>query len=254
MTRIIFLALLTSFYSFSAFAQNDRKWSLYAGLGGVNMMENRYDDGHLYVPEDQGNTFQLSADYWLSGRMALNGGLYLEQQGLFTYYSEGIGLKTVNMFGVNAGAKYYFFPKKWIFQPHIGADIYTNVLNLGRRKGQWRVTAEQGYPGSQAVMSYDVQCPAISLSPRIGVDIHVLSSLSVCIDYDYRIGLWGGSKAQMRFADGVLTGQTVGMDERNIRSCISVGLKMDFPVRPISEKAQNNLLWLIYSWIASNSR
>jgi len=50
MTRIIFLALLTSFYSFSAFAQNDRKWSLYAGLGGVNMMENRYDDGHLYVP------------------------------------------------------------------------------------------------------------------------------------------------------------------------------------------------------------
>ena len=80
----------------------------------------------------------------------------------------------------------------------------------------------------------------------------VLSSLSLCIDFDYRLGLWGSNKAQLRFTDGVLMGQTIGIDERNIRSGISIGLKMDFPAKPVSNEARDNLLWLIYSWISSN--
>lgn len=113
--------------------------------------------------------------------------------------------------------------------------------------------AEQGFPGSHGVLSYDVQCPALSLSPRIGLDIHLLGSLSLCIDYDYRIGLWESNKAQLRFTDGVMAGQTVGIDERNIRSGVSIGLKMDFPAKPISDKAKENLLWLISSWISSKA-
>ena len=49
----------------------------------------------------------------------------------------------------------------------------------------------------------------------------------------------------MMLSTGGLYGQTVGIDERNIRSGISIGLKMAFPVKPVSSKAQNNLLWLI---------
>jgi len=234
----------------STYGQEDKQWSLQAGIGGINMLENKYDH---FVPEDQGNAFYISADYWLSQHFALNGGIAFEQQGLYTDYSDGIGLKKVNLLGVNAGVKYYIFPKKWIFQPHVGASVYTNALNLSHQKGESRVTLEQGHPDSHGILSYDVQCPAISLSPHIGVDIHLLSSLSFCIDYDYRIGLWGSNKAQLRFTDGVLAGQTVGIDERNIRSCISIGLKMDFPAKPVSEKAKDNLLWMIYSWISSKA-
>ncbi len=244
---LTFVALVTSF-PIPTFAQYDKNWSLQAGFGEINMVENKYNEGDQYIPEDKGNTFYLSADYWLSLRVALNGGLYLEQQGLITNYADGIGLKKVNMFGINAGAKYYFFPKKWVFQPHIGAYIYTNFLNLARTKGESKVAIEQGQPGSRGFLTYDVQCPALSLSPRIGIDIHLLSSLSLCFDFDYRIGLWGSNKAQLRFADGRMVGQTVGIEERNIRSSISIGLKMDFPVRPVSGKTMDNLFRLIYYW------
>lgn len=235
-------------------AQDERKWSLQVGFGGINMLENKYDKGDHFVSEDQGNAFYVSADYWKSSRFALTGGLAFEQQGLYTDYSDGIGLKKVNMLGVNAGVKYYFFPKKWVFQPHVGASVYTNILNLGHQKGESVVTLAQGHSGNDGILSYDVQCPALSLSPRIGVDIHLLSSLSFCIDYDYRIGLWGSNKAQLRSSDGVLAGQTVGIDERNIRSSISFGLKMDFPAKPVSDEAKDDLLWLIYSLISSKAR
>lgn len=253
MKKRILLFAVIAISILPTYGQEEKKWSLQVGFGEINMFENKYDEGDHFVSEDHGNAYYFSADYWLSQRFALNGGIAFEQQGLYTDYSDGIGLKKVNMLGVNAGVKYYFFPKKWIFQPHIGASIYTNVLNLGHQKGESKVTLDQGYPGTHGVLNYEVQCPALSFSPRIGVDIHLLSSLSLCIDYDYRIGLWGSNKALLRFSDGVLTGQTIGIDERNIRSGISIGFKMDFPAKPVSDEAKDNLLWLIYSWISSKA-
>ncbi|MBR5655749.1 MAG: hypothetical protein IKW98_03565 [Prevotella sp.] len=236
-----------------SFGQDEKKWSLQAGIGGISMLENKYHEGDYFVSEDQGNAFYVSADYWKSSRFALTGGVTFEQQGLYTDFTDEIGLKKINMLGANVGVKYYFFPEKWIFQPHFGASLYTNILNLGHQKGESKVYLIQAYPGTHGVLSYDVQCPALSLSPRIGFDIHLLSSLSLSIDYDYRIGLWGRSKAQLRFTDGPLIGETVGIDERNVRSCISIGLKMDFPAKPVSETAKNNLLWFLFSWISSKT-
>ena len=247
------ILIATVLSTLSAFAQNDSRWALQAGFGEVTMLENDYDDGQRYVPENQGNSIYLTADYYLTQRIALTGGLAFEQQGLFTYYSDGIGLKKVNMLGAVAGLKYYFFPEKWAFQPHIGGAVYTNVLNLGHHRGESHVVLEQGYPDSHGMLSYDVSCPAVSVSPQIGVDIHLLSSLSLCIDYDFRFGLWGRNKSLLRYTDGPLTGQIDGMDERNHRKGISIGLKMDFPVKPVSANAKNNLLWLLYCWISGNA-
>ena len=179
MKKTIITALLM-LVCMAGVGQEEKQWSLQAGIGGIKMLENRYD-GQYYVPEDEGNAFYVSADYWLSHRVALIGGLTLEQQGLFTNQSDGIGLKKVNMFGIHAGMKYYLFPKKWILQPHIGASVYTNCLNLGHQMGVSAVQSEQGYPGSHGSLSYDVSSPALSLSPRVGVDIRILSSVSLCM-------------------------------------------------------------------------
>lgn len=246
--------LLLLFLPLAVHAQdNERRWSLQAGFGEVTMLENKAETGKSYVSEDQGNTAYLAADYFLSDRLALTGGLIFEQQGLFTDYASGIGLKKVNMLGLQAGAKYYFFPKKWIFQPHIGGSLHTNVLNLGRHRGKSRVVAGQGFPGSHGELKYDVQCPALSVVPCIGVDIRLLSSLSLCLDYDYRIGLWGRNRGELRWTDGPRVGQFSYVDERNVRGGISIGLRMDFPVRRVSRTAQNTLLMLLHSWIASKS-
>lgn len=251
--RTVLLTATLLLMPLAGLAQDGKRWALQAGFGGVNMLENRYDDGERYVNEDQGNSFYMTADYYLTQRLALTGGLVYEQQGLFSDYSDGIGLKKVNMLGIEAGAKYYFFPKSWVFQPHIGGALYTNMLNLGHHRGEAPVVLEQGYPGIHGVLTYDVSCPAISLSPQIGVDIHLLSSLSLCIDYDYRFGLWGHNQGWLRYTDGPLTGLTDGIDERNQRGCISVGLKVDFPLKLDSGKAGNNLLWLLYNWISSRA-
>ena len=237
----------------SACGQEARRWSVQAGLGGVTMMDNRYDDGRHYVNEDQGNVLYLSADRWLGRRTALTGGVVWEQQGVFTDYADGIGLKKVTMLGVQAGAKYYFLPTRWVVQPHVGASLLTNVLHLGRERGETLVVTQEGYPGCHALLASDVQCPALSLSPRVGVDIHLLSSVSLCVDYDWRIGLWGSNRGTLRFTDGPLMGQALGVNEPNRRTCVSLGLKVDLPVQPVSSRAGNNLFRLLYGWVASKA-
>ena len=150
------------------------------------------------------------------------------------------------MLGLQAGVKYYFFPKKWAIQPHVGASVHTNVLNLSHQKGEDQITVSEGHQGN-ARLNYDVQCPAVSIVPRIGVDIHLFSSLSLCVDYDYRFGLWGRSKGELYYTSGQVTGETFRIDERNLRGGFSIGLKMDFPVKPFSGTARNNILSIIYS-------
>ena len=135
----------------------------------------------------------LSADYFLKNRLALTGGLYYEQEGIATYYASGIGLKKVNMLGIEGGIKWYFFPQKWIIQPHIGALVQTNFLNLGHMKGSEEHELKQGYPGSHVQLDYDVQCPALAVKPRIGLDLRVISTVSLCFAYDLSFGFMGTS-------------------------------------------------------------
>lgn len=226
--------------------EEPRRWALHASFGEVTMGENKADNERYFPSEDKGNAFSFAADYFLTSRLALTGGLVFEQQGLFTDFSSGIGLKKANQLGVVAGAKYYFFPKKWIVQPHVGGMLHTNVLNLSRYRGESRVVLSQGYPGSHGQLSYDVQCPALSIAPSVGVDIRLVSSLSLTLSYDYRFGLWGHHRGDLRLVDGPLTGNVVRIDESFQRSGISLGLRMDFPVRSVSRRTQNNLLMLLY--------
>ena len=248
MLLLVIFAMITG-----AMAQDEKRWSLQAGMGETTMMENRFDNGIDYVSEDLGNAFYVTADYRLTRRLALTGGLTYEQQGLYTDYASGIGLKKINMLGVQAGAKFYFFPCKWVFQPHVGAAVMTNVLNLGHHRGEQPVSLTIWDPVSHGMMSYDVACPLVSLSPRIGVDIHLMSSVSLCVEYDWRFGLGGCNKGMLRMTDGRMTGHVLGIDERWQRTCVSVGLKMDFPVKPVTTKLRDNLLMLLHSWIASKT-
>ena len=143
---------------------------------------------------------------------------------------------------------------KWVIQPHIGALVQTNVLNLGKNTGKEIFTAQQAYPGRKFKMAWDVQCPGLSFYPQIGIDIHLLSTLSLCIDYEYRFGLWGHNRYDVTYIDGPLVNQTSNKKNTWIRSNISVGLKLDFPTEPVSTRAWNNLLWIIGSWIESKAR
>ena len=183
-----------------------QRWAIQAGFGGTTLYDNTPDGQDFYMGDEEGNYFSLSADYFLNDRLALTGGLYYAQEGIATYLASGIGLKKINMLGVEGGIKWYFFPKKWIVQPRIGADI------------------------------------------------HLFSTVSLCVAYDLSLGFWGHHRADMRFLDLPLTGQVCHYKTDNMRSTISLGLKVDFPTKSISPKTFNNLLYILSTWIESKAR
>lgn len=100
-------------------------------------------------------------------------------------------------------------------------------------------------------MEHDIQCPALSIMPQLGVDIHLFSTVSLCLDWDYRFGLGGHQRAKMRFINGPFTGQPSLYEAEKFKTAFSIGVKMDFPTRKISQRAFNNALWLLRSWIES---
>lgn len=231
-----------------------QRWAIQAGFGGTTLYDNTPDGQDFYMNDEEGNYFSLSADYFLNDRLALTGGLYYAQEGIATYLASGIGLKKVNMLGVEGGIKWYFFPKKWIVQPHIGALLQTNCLNLGRMRGSERHELSSAYSGSHVQMDYDVQCPALAFKPRIGADIHLFSTVSLCVAYDLSFGFWGHHRADMRFLDLPMTGEVCHYKTDNMRSTFSLGVKVDFPTKSISPKTFNNLLYILSIWIESKAR
>ena len=230
-----------------------QRWSLKAGFSGVTITDNSPDGQPFYMGDDQGNSFYVGGDYYLNKRLALTGTLYFEQDGIITDYSSGIGLKKANKMGVQAGAKYYFFPQKWIVQPHVGASMQTNFLNIGRMQGSGKYNVTQGYPGSMVQLDWDVRRPLLSVMPQIGVDIHLLSTVSLTLGWDMRFGMGGHDRCNVRFIDGPLMGASALKTNSNYSYAFSIGLKMDFPTRAVSSKAWNNLLDILYSFIWSKS-
>lgn len=255
----LFLSLLLTFSAIVVKAQNltsqsssgnePRRWSLAASFGGISQSEDRGD----MCSDNDGNAFALTADYWLSRHAALTGGVYAEQLGIMTTLdADGIGPKNYWMAGFEAGAKYYPLPSKWIVQPFVGATVMANVLNLKTQRGTIHFRSNYGTGGTATVADYEVQCPAVSLSPKIGLDLHLLRDLSLTFAADYRWGLYGKSRATARFNEGMLMGQTQYMDCRIDRMVLSIGLKLDFPINTVTpSKVQNGILDILWMWISS---
>lgn len=253
----LFSCCLLCLLATSLSAQNQdgktRQWAIQASFGGITLSDGSPDGQDFYLNEDQGNTFHLTADYFLTRRLALTGGIYWEQDGMMTDVADGIGMKKVNMTGILAGAKFYFFPTKWIVQPYVGAALMTNFLNLGNKKGSGTYMAKQAYPGAYFQMDYDVQCPALTAAPKLGVDIRLFSTVSLCLDGDLRFGLWGHNRYTVRYIDGPKAGQVSLHVNDNIRTAVNIGLKVDFPFKRISENTRNNLMLFLYSLFASGN-
>lgn len=246
----VLLSVLAFCLSTNVFAQdyNERTWGVEATIGGGSFHENK-----TLLNEDQYNTFAVNANYYLTPRFALMGGLYLEQDGLMTDMAHGKGMKKFYMFGPEVGCKFYVFPKKWIIQPHIGAMLMTNVLNLGSNKGMFNYESNN-IDCSKALVSYDVQCPVATMAPTIGVDLRLTSNITLFANMDYRIGLYGHNRSTAQVLAGSHAGKTYNVDESMVRNGFSVGLKVDLPWnKKDNPKVVNGLFNLIHMWISSKA-
>lgn len=240
-------------FSLTLCAQNNsqdysKRWGIELTAGGVSMTDEPEN-----MSANEGNTFTLAANYYLTQRLALSAGAYLETNGMYTALSySGIGPKKYNMAGIMAGAKYYFFPKKWIVQPYIGGFIYTNILNLNDQKGSFTF-----HPNIADITilnaKYQVQCPVVSLAPQLGVDIRLWNSISLTLSGNWRWAPYGKVKATTTVPSGVMAGTQYNINESINRTALSIGLKIDFPMRrPVTLPKENTLFNILYLLIRKN--
>ncbi len=224
------------------------RWGVSADMGWLTQAE----DAAGLVSGNTGNIFSVSADYFLNKRLALSGGIYAEQTGVLSdYVSSGIGPKSFWMAGLKAGAKFYFLPTSWIFQPHIGAMAYFNALNLKDTYSAFEFW-DNRQASSRIHVDHNLQCPAVSLAPQIGFDLRIISSVSLTFAADYRWGLYGKSRVDARYIDGPNANTTFQVTPPINRMTFSVGVKVEFPMRSVNgDRVRNNLCGALYYWISS---
>lgn len=228
-----------------------KRWSIYSGFGQESFVYREAFESNKFYDFDMGNVFFVNADYYIKRKLVVSGGLYFEQDGIATYYSDGIGLKKVNRMGFNAGVKYYLLAEKWIIQPYGRVSLQTNFLNLGTTKASERFIVENGYPDSHVKIDYDIQCPALSVIPKVGFEVRLFSSVSFYTESGCRIGVGGHSRYDVDFISGPLMGQSYRHENTNISTGFNIGLKIDFPLRKVSGPSKNTLFTLLYSFISS---
>lgn len=223
-------------------------WSIRAGYGTGEAEVESPENQNFYTGENSmSNIFFVNGDYFLTKHLALSGGFYYEEAGLLADYAKDIGLMKFNCMGLTAGTKYYFLPRKWIVQAYAGGFVQTNFLNITHQVGERKLIADNMYPGSMLYVKYDVKRPFISVAPQFGLDIRIISSVSLCLGIDMRIPLGGHQRADMRFINGPLMGQTSSQSANEIKFDKILSVKVAFPLKPVKESTVNNIIeYLIY--------
>lgn len=251
MRGVVLALLLAAFLPVWAGADDkgdkEKVWSIEANLGGGEISQ---DDDCWEVGNDENDVFSLGIDYYLNRHVALSGGLFAEQRGLFTEYSESVGLLKHWSAGVYGGAKWYPLREKYILQPYIAANLYLNALNLTKQTGEKHVSPSNGIDGN-GTLEYEIQHPFISAGPKIGLDIRLISSLSLAIAYELRCDFYGKANGELTMTSGNWAGKVYQQRDKHLNSIFSVGLKLDFPTRRVSENSRNNLITLLFGWLSS---
>lgn len=223
-----------------------KEWSIEANIGGATIFQ---DDDYWNVSNNQSNVISLGGEYYLNRHVALDGGLFAEQRGLFTDFSESIGLLTHWSAGVYAGAKWYPLNQKYIIQPYAAANVYLNALNLTSQKGEKHLSVSNGFEG-QGILNYEIQHPIMSVGPKLGVDIRMIGSLSLTLAYELRYDLYGKANGKLTMTSGNQTGTIYQIRDERLSSIFSIGLKLDFPTRRVSETSRSNLLLLLFGLLS----
>ena len=111
MTTRILTSILLILPFLEAAAQSDdyaRSWGIHANFGGITQSESENADSR----ENEGNTFAVTADWFVTPRLALTGGI-AEQTGMLTHLdADGIGPKSFWMAGIRGRSEVLLLPEE----------------------------------------------------------------------------------------------------------------------------------------------
>lgn len=248
MKKQLLIIMSTFFVGNGVYAQDVHDWSVTFGIGGSSTITQDVDFSHHNDQDNEGELYFINGEYFISKHDALTGGLYYENRRYMNSTSEA-GMIYFGNLGIQAGAKHYIFANKWIFQPFIGADIYTNFINLNKTKGMKNTKDDSE---NQFRLEYTSQSPALSLSPQIGTDLYIFKSLALTFAYHYVWGVYGRNDVVATCTSGNTAGSIEEVKDRNCRNQFTIGFKVDFPFQKITEKGRNGLIEFLFGWISPN--
>lgn len=177
LTNRFLLFFIINIISLSAFAQNEnRRWAIDIN-GGPTFINNKTNYQDAFGVKN-GVNWNLGAEYYIPS----------------SHFSTKLGYKseTINLIGqdvqanqkqLTLGGRWYPAPEKWMIQPRVGVnmDVLLSSDNTSFTSGN---DGRNSYAFDASIRS-----PKVTLSPTVGLDLYIFSSVALTLDYSYSLGI-----------------------------------------------------------------
>lgn len=218
-----------------AYGQNEeRKWAIDGNFGFTFIKDKTSVSGN--IGQEAGRSTYLGLEYYIpKTHFSVRAGYQSESLRLASQ------LVTADHQTVNIGGRWYPAPEHWAIQPH--ADIGVNILLSDDNSTEG---AEWGM-GHKVTYQADINSPHVALTPSVGLDIYLLSSLAFYVDYSYNLGF--NNRYDISYSVNDRTPDVVhgNLNHHNLR----IGLKLTFPFR-FSSDDWNGVLRSIFMSLISD--
>lgn len=200
-------------------AQNkERKWAIDGNLGFTFIKDKTGVSDN--VGQEAGRSTYLGAEYFIPHtHFSVRAGYQSETLRL------GSQLITADHQTINIGGRWYPAPERWAIQPHAGLGMNILLSDDNSTEG-----AEWGM-GRKVTYQADINSPRVALTPSVGLDIYLLSSLALYVDYSYNLGFNNRYDITYSVNDRTPTSVSGHLNHHNLQ----IGLKLTFPFRFTSD-------------------
>lgn len=211
-----------------------RRWAVTVGMGlSCPTATNDTQQGIVFGKAASFGSpgFNIMAERYLPGtNFSLVGGYASEEVDFFG------GDVAATMHNIQVGARYYPLSPLYAVQPYAQLSALVNVGDASQN-GSLTCSGTDNYR-----RDYSVTCPRVSAVPMVGLDVYILSSLALELQYGYALAL--GGKAHIRTMP---SGQNVpDLARSNMhRHSVSIGLKFTFPFR-LTESDTSNIIDMLF--------
>ena len=232
------LLALTAVGALAATGSDDddtpRRWAVTVGMGlSCPSATNDAQQGTVFGKAASFGSpgFNIMAERYLPGtNFSIVGGYASEEVGFFG------GEVAATMHNIQVGARYYPLSPLYAVQPYAQLSALVNVGEASQ-EGSLTCSGADNYR-----RDYSLTCPRVSAMPAVGLDIYILSSLTLEMQYGYALAI--GGKAHICTMPSAQELPDYARSNMH-RHSVTIGVKFTFPFR-LTESDTNNIIDMLF--------
>lgn len=213
-----------------------RRWAVTVGMGlSCPTATNDTQQGTVFGKAASFGSpgFSIMAERYLPGtNFSVVGGYASEEVDFFG------GDVAATMHNIMVGARYYPLSPLYAVQPYAQLSA---LVNVGEASQEGSLTCS-GSSYYNYRRDYSLTCPRVSAVPVVGLDVYILSSLALELQYGYALAL--GGKAHIRTMPSEQELPDFARSNMH-RHSVSIGLKFTFPFR-LTESDGCNIIDMLF--------